>query len=688
MNGSSVAGAAAPSRAALTKISGGGPLFLLALAGFLASTGLLAWKAPVSHGKEAFLVLYAASFLCFLACYCLFPESLPTWAQWTIVLGTSILARFFFIHTTPLDDLNRYIWDGYVFNHGWNPYLTYPDDPRLHELGEQLPEVWPGIKHRRATACYPPLATLLFSLGAWISPTLLFFKVLVLSLDIATIPVVGLILKARGLSLKRLILYSFNPLVLIFVAGEGHLDPIQGFFLMFALFLITSRKDRLGFLALGCAAMSKYFSLVAAPFLMNRANWRSALLIFLIPFLSYLPFWGTEARLFTSLGDFVTYYSFNDPLNWVFRQFMGDYSLVGLALVLAACLGVVFLLEHEPLRAVYLAMGSVLVCMPILNPWYLLWITPFLPVFPSRGWLYLHLAIVPASHMASLGLAPQSTPWILVEFVPLGGLLLWDTFFRRKSHSNSCFPSVKSLSVVIPVLNEQDSLGRCLQGLSSQPHISEVIVADGGSSDGTPKEAQMRGAKLVISQRGRGLQIKSGVRKARGDAVLVLHADCLLGDGIPARILEALNQNPQAWGGALGMSYEGGSLRLKALAALNNLRARLIGISFGDQGQFFRREPLEALGGFPQFMLMEDIELALRLRESGAVLFLPKGVKVSPRRWKKEPFLPSSLKIFWLVASFLAQRRLGLLDESCAGFYKRYYGKKGPNKPASFTISG
>ncbi len=655
--------------------------FFLVLAGFLASVAFLAETAPVSKGRETFLLLYVWCFFLFLLCYRLFPDSLPAWVQWGVILGASILARLVLLPTPPLDDVNRYVWDGYVFNHGVNPYLLSPDDPRLSHLAEQLPEVWLGMKHKTATACYPPLATLLFSLGASINPSLFLFKVLVLWFDLATTAALGLMLRAKGLHLRRLILYAFNPLVLVFVAGEGHLDPIQGFFLILALFLMALEKQALGFLTLGCAVGTKYFSGVVAPFLVQGRNWKQFLFLLIVPLLSYVPFWETGLNLFGSLGDFVTYYSFNGPIHWILTRFLGRAaSLAGLVVLLSLLLWIIFLLQHDPLRSAYLAMGSVLVCMPILNPWYLLWLTPFLTLFPSRGWLYLHLAVVPGSHLASLGLAQQSTYWLLLEFLPFAALLLWDTFARSRKDSGVSYPAVRRLSIVIPTFNEQGVLGRCLQALSTtQMEVKEVIVADGGSTDGTVQEARDWGALVVQSRKGRGVQIREGVRLATGDAVLVLHADTILRDGAVQRLISALHRNPGAMGGALGMEYEESSLRFKALASLNNMRARLVGISFGDQGQFFRREPVEALGGFPSFMLMEDVELSMRLRGAGPVLFVPKGVTVSPRRWEQRSFVGGALKIIRLVVMFLIQRRLGLLDPFCETFHKRYYGH-GPSR--------
>lgn len=640
----------------------------------MASVAILARVAPVAEGGRYFLGLYTICFFFFLQSYRTFPHRLPIWMQWGIILGVSILSRLLLLPSPALDDVNRYIWDGYIFNRGFNPYLMNPDDARLLELGSELPDIWSGIKHRTATACYPPLATLLFSLAARIEPSLLFFKILVLSFDLATILVLGALLRVRGLPLRRLILYALNPLVLVFVAGEGHLDPIQGFFLVLALFFVAKDRSGWGFLSLGCAVVSKYFSLFTVPFVLNARNVKKVPLLLLVPALSYLPFWGTGLNLFSSLKDFVTYYTFNGPVQILLHTILGGSVWMFLVVLLGISLAVVFLLEHDSLRSAYLAIGCVLVFMPILNPWYLLWITPFLPLFASRAWLYLHLAIVPASHLASLGLVEQSTPWLLFEYLPFAGLLFWDAFFARGRLSELRFPPASTLSVVVPTFNEKKNLVRCLQALSRQSSVTEVIVADAGSTDGSIEEAERLGALVVRAAKGRGIQIRAGVDRARGDIVLVLHADCVLREGVAERIVTSLGQNPSAVGGALGMDYMEASFRKRALAWLNNAKARWPKISFGDQGQFFRRQALESVGGFPPLMLMEDVELSMRLRGIGDVIFLRQGILVSGRRWDQGNFGSAFLGTVWLVLLFLFQRRLGLMDPSGSSYYHRYYG--------------
>ena len=102
--------------------------------------------------------------------------------------------------------------------------------------------------------------------------------------------------------------------------------------------------------------------------------------------------------------------------------------------------------------------------------------------------------------------------------------------------------------------------------------------------------------------------------------------------GLFSRIIKALGSNPHAVGGAFGMAFEKKTARTRLIALLNNARALLTGISFGDQAQFFRAEVLGRIDGLPPVMLMEDVELSLRLKQIGRVLFLKDGVSASGRR--------------------------------------------------------
>ena len=198
-------------------------------------------------------------------------------------------------------------------------------------------------------------------------------------------------------------------------------------------------------------------------------------------------------------------------------------------------------------------------------------------------------------------------------------------------------------------------------------------MADGGSIDGTPALAAKLGARVVESPKGRGLQIRKGVESASGDVIVILHADCAAKKGVFKRILKMLESDPDTVGGAVGMQFERNNAKTMVIAFLNNLRTVLTGISFGDQAQFFRTEALAATGGFPSMMLMEDVELSLRLKEIGRLVFLRKGIIVSGRRWLDNGFKGNLMTVFHLFPRYLIERRFCRSNTLKRNFYDIYY---------------
>lgn len=229
--------------------------------------------------------------------------------------------------------------------------------------------------------------------------------------------------------------------------------------------------------------------------------------------------------------------------------------------------------------------------------------------------------------------------------------------------------------MVIPTLNESASISAALDSLEGQEGLLETIVVDGGSTDGTRAVAEARGTHVVNGPRGRGLQISEGIDQCRGDVILVLHADCRIRPRAFERIGERLNRDSLVVGGSLGMAYDSHGLKTRFLSWLNNVRARYIGIAFGDQCQFFRRRSVPAFGGYPAQMLMEDIELSLRLKASGTVCFIPEGVVVSQRRWEEKGFIRNFIRVVVLSSSYLLLRYFKPSEIIAEDFYTRYYEK-------------
>ena len=148
-------------------------------------------------------------------------------------------------------------------------------------------------------------------------------------------------------------------------------------------------------------------------------------------------------------------------------------------------------------------------------------------------------------------------------------------------------------------------LENCLGSVGRMsPRPDELIVVDGGSTDGTREIAPRLGATVISTERGRGRQIAAGASAARSDVVLVLHADSEALPDIGSRISAALKAPPEAVGGAVGQRFHPDALGLDVIECLNEVRALFFGLSFGDQGQFFRRAAVMASGGFPPLPLM------------------------------------------------------------------------------------
>lgn len=191
------------------------------------------------------------------------------------------------------------------------------------------------------------------------------------------------------------------------------------------------------------------------------------------------------------------------------------------------------------------------------------------------------------------------------------------------------------LSIIVPALDEAAGIGATLSALAQlRARGHEVIVADGGSADGTPALAAPLVDKVIAAPRGRARQMNAGAAQASGEALLFLHADTRLPAGALPAIQAALEAGA-AWG-RFDVTIDGRPWMLRVVAALMNLRSRLSGIATGDQAIFVTRAAFDAVGAFPDQPLMEDIELSRRLKRAvGAPACLRLRVSTSGRRWEQ-----------------------------------------------------
>lgn len=221
------------------------------------------------------------------------------------------------------------------------------------------------------------------------------------------------------------------------------------------------------------------------------------------------------------------------------------------------------------------------------------------------------------------------------------------------------------LSIVIPTLNESARIERSiLHALDLRP--TEVIVADGGSSDGTTELARAAGAVVINSQRGRGHQLNAGARDSQGDVLLFLHADCWLEPDARSQI-EATLHDQRVVGGAFRQQIDDDRTVFRWLEWGNAARVRWRNLPYGDQGIFLRRKTFELLGGFESVRLMEDVLLMQKLRRNQhRIELLPGPIHVDPRRWLANGVVRQTLKNWTLLAGL----RLGITPNRLAQFYE------------------
>ena len=211
-----------------------------------------------------------------------------------------------------------------------------------------------------------------------------------------------------------------------------------------------------------------------------------------------------------------------------------------------------------------------------------------------------------------------------------------------------------TLSIVLPVLDEADNIGRALARLSDyRARNVEVIVADGGSRDRTADLARPLADRVLVVPRGRAKQMNAGAAAASGDILMFLHCDCVLPDDADRLVLDGLARSSAAWG-RFDVRIDGHHPLLRVVAAMMNARSRLTGIATGDQAIFVRRDAFEQVGHFPDIPLMEDIALSKALKRISPPLCLRAQVATSGRRWEKNGVLRTIILMWRLrLAYFL-----------------------------------
>jgi rSAM/selenodomain-associated transferase 2 len=223
------------------------------------------------------------------------------------------------------------------------------------------------------------------------------------------------------------------------------------------------------------------------------------------------------------------------------------------------------------------------------------------------------------------------------------------TIYVRKINRKGAMPA--PISLVVPTRDAAADLPRLLasatEGLGAGL-LRELVVSDGGSTDATEDIAQAAGATWIAGPPGRGGQLRRGCAAARGDWLLVLHADTALPPGWTEPVGAALGAPDIAHAFRLAFRAEG--LAPRWVAGWANLRSRVAGLPYGDQGLLIARELYDAAGGYPDQPLMEDVALALALR--GRLRLLPATVSTGAERYVAEGWARRGARNLWTLARY------------------------------------
>lgn len=676
------------------------PFFLLGL--LLIVFGSILLRASLPWGSSLSLGISSWSLLS-LGVYFSYTNYHNNYFSNLSIISLTVFSRLVLINTPFSDDLYRYIWEGRIVLEGLNPYLTPPNSKSLNEITyrfKELLEIRALINHPDLPAIYPPISQYILSVFSYFShnPQRLqnVFQLFELSLLLG----VYKLIKQHKLPIKNWLLYSFNPIILIYLVSEAHLDII-GLSLCVWAYYYKGNLPKLSWFLFGLAVLVKYPLLCLLPGLLFRKKDHRGLIFFFIPFLSFIPFlikggaWG-------SLSKFATEFRYNAG-PWELLSFLKISSSYSLIIIFTFLSISIFLLWWFESRRYFLVLLSTSLCiwfMPTVHPWYLGLMIPFWCLFPLKSLGYMHW-IFPVATLPMFVKYLASGDWVqsywLSPILWFPGLiwLMYDVYHHSKTipSKNHTFRTLKktSISMIIPIKNEETQVLSFLEVLLNQlrldkfNHQFEIIFVDGLSTDNTVQlllnsqslkcNSNLNISLKVFSQTGgRGPQIEYGIKNSKNELILITHIDTSLQGFSFNKLATRILKNPNSMGGACNMRFSPSFKGSRLVEFLNNSRIKWGALAFGDQMMFFKREwylTQTITNQLPP--LMEDIELSLALRESGPWLIPDDSITISSRRWLEKGSSENSKLIIYILIVYLFTRKHISVDKAALWAKNKYY---------------
>jgi Glycosyltransferase family 87 len=385
-----------------------------------------------SRGELSFLIpLGVAGIAYLLAIRELF--STAKFPRRVIVLGLVLAAvwHVLFLLKTPGadDDIHRYVWDGRVQRLGYDPYLIVPNDPALASLHTLETR---RLNHPDLPSPYPAGAELFFRGVTAIHESTFALKVAFVLCDFAIVLVLFNVLRRSGQGEHWVLAFAWNPLLATEVAGSGHVDIVGALFLLVSFAALLRRWRAVAAVAFALAVAVKLLPIVLLPLYWRRVRWCDAVLAIAVFGLLYVPFLSHGRIPFGSLGTYIHSFWFNDPVFATLERVAPPEFLAGLAVLVGIATAIWFRRKSAVSSEAFAwPMAASLLCAPVIYPWYLLWMLPFLgstSTLPIVIWTVSILPTYYVWHLRALG-RPFIVPgWVLlIEYgsVGAGAAILW-----------------------------------------------------------------------------------------------------------------------------------------------------------------------------------------------------------------------------------------------------------------------
>jgi alpha-1,6-mannosyltransferase len=372
-----------------------------------------------SFGAPSFIIPLAVAAITYLLAVREF-FSTPVFPRHLIVTGLLLAVvwhiPFLLQAPGPDDDVHRYLWDGRVQGLGYNPYLVVPNDPAVSAL--HTPETR-TLNNPEVPSPYPAGAELFFRTVTAIHESVFALKIAFVVCDFAIVFVLLDILRRNGQAAHLALAYAWNPVLVVEVAGSGHIDIVGALLLLLSVAALGRRWRTVAAVAFGLSVAVKLLPIVLLPLYWRRVRVRDGALAAIVVGLLYVPFLSPGRIPIGSLGTFVQRFRFNDPMFAMLEHVAAPQLLVGLAVFVGLLTAFWMRSKDRALSADTFAwpMAASLLCAPVVYPWYLLWLLPFarsVATVPIIVWTASIIPIYYVWHLRTLGHAWVVPGWILL----------------------------------------------------------------------------------------------------------------------------------------------------------------------------------------------------------------------------------------------------------------------------------